>query len=82
MYKGWYSEKILSSITCESVRNASIRDGLIYKGTTFPTDQPKIGHYLVLFIWPNVDYHWIRKDSNGYWSHKPGHKLNQLIIYI
>lgn len=18
------------------------------------------------------DYHWYRKDSNGYWSHKPG----------
>ena len=19
-----------------------------------------------------MDYHWYRKDNNGYWSHKPG----------
>ena len=59
--KGRYSGKAPSPITCESARNACLRDGLIYKGKIFPNDQPKIGHYLALFIWPNVDYHWIRK---------------------
>ncbi|CAF1419784.1 unnamed protein product, partial [Rotaria sordida] len=69
---GRYSGKTPSSMTCESVRNACIQDGLIYKGTTLPLGQPKIGHYVALFIWPHRDYHWIRKDANGYWSHKPG----------
>lgn len=61
LYTGRYSGKNPSSISCQTIRNASIRDGLIYRGIHFPNDQPKLGHYLALFIWPNVDYHWIRK---------------------
>lgn len=49
------------SVTCESVRKASIRDGLVYHGTTLRTAHPRVGHYAALFIWPNRDYHWIRK---------------------
>ncbi len=31
------------------------------------------GHYLIaLVVAPNVDYHWVRQDRSGYWSHKPG----------
>jgi len=31
------------------------------------------GYYLVaLFTAPNRDYHWVRQDRNGMWSHKPG----------
>ncbi|CAF1046866.1 unnamed protein product [Rotaria magnacalcarata] len=69
---GRYSGKTSPSLTCESLRHACIRDGLIYKGTTLPIGQPKSGHYAALFIWPDKDYHWTRKDANGYWSHKPG----------
>ena len=32
------------------------------------------GHYLVaLFVSPTLDYHWVRQDRDGMWSHKPGH---------
>src|SRR6185503_386238 len=27
---------------------------------------------LALVVWPNSDYHWYRRDANGYWTHKPG----------
>lgn len=64
---------------------------MIYTGTTLPVGRPKFGHYVALYIWPDKDYHWIRKvsilfikiflisfflqDANGYWSHKPGRKI-------
>ena len=25
-----------------------------------------------MFIWPNTNFHWVRLDSNGFWSHKAG----------
>lgn len=35
-----------------------------------------VGHYLIaLFVARGVDYHWLRQDRNGLWSHKPGHSL-------
>jgi len=52
--------------------NASaIRDGLTWVGTDLP-EEPKKGHYVALFIWPNTNFHWIRMDEGGMWSHKPG----------
>jgi hypothetical protein len=60
--------------TCENMRDAAIRDGLAWFGTTLPTSQPPLGHYAALLIWPGTNFHWIRFDSQpaGYWSHKPG----------
>jgi hypothetical protein len=48
-------------MTCESVRKGALSDGLIYNGTIFPNGHPKVGHFVALLIWPNEDYHWIRK---------------------
>jgi hypothetical protein len=32
------------------------------------------GYYLIALITaPDADYHWVRQDDNGMWSHKPGH---------
>ncbi len=32
------------------------------------------GYYLIaLVVARGVDYHWLRQDNNGKWSHKPGH---------
>jgi hypothetical protein len=60
--------------TCNDMRDAAIRDGLSWAGTTLPTANPKVGHYLALLIWPNTNFHWIRFDSvpAGKWSHKAG----------
>jgi hypothetical protein len=60
--------------TCEDIKNSATRDKLVWAGTTLPTKQPAVGHYVALLIWPNTNFHWIRFDSEpaGYWSHKPG----------
>jgi len=61
-----------TSDTCESVTKAAISDGLIWYGTDYPSKVPEFGHYIALLIWPNSNFHWVRLDSNGKWSHKPG----------
>jgi len=66
------SGKKWSLNTCTDMGNASVRDGLVYNGTVLPIGQPAEGHYATLLIWPDTNFHWIRKDANGYWSHKPG----------
>jgi len=60
--------------TCDNMRDAATRDGLLWNGTTLPSSQPALGHFAALLIWPDTNFHWIRFDSvpAGYWSHKPG----------
>jgi hypothetical protein len=60
--------------TCDDIKASAIRDGLVWAGTTLPTANPAIGHYVALLIWPQTNFHWIRFDSVplGFWSHKPG----------
>lgn len=57
--------------TCDAIRAAAERDGLVWNGTTLPT-APPVGHHVALFIWPETNFHWVRMDRSGYWSHKPG----------
>lgn len=57
--------------TCEDVKRAAISDGLIFKGDSF-SEELSEGHYVAMFIWPNTNFHWVRLDSNGFWSHKAG----------
>eukprot|EP00825_Cyclidium_porcatum_P052405 TRINITY_DN991_c0_g1_i3.p1 TRINITY_DN991_c0_g1~~TRINITY_DN991_c0_g1_i3.p1 ORF type:complete len:325 (+),score=53.07 TRINITY_DN991_c0_g1_i3:141-1115(+) len=58
--------------TCDDIRASAQRDGLTWIGQDLPSDQPTTGHYVALFMWPNTNFHWIRKDNCDYWSHKPG----------
>jgi len=62
------------SNTCDDMKAAAQRDGLYWNGTTLPVGEPNRGHYVALLIWPDTNFHWIRKDSTPlpYWSHKPG----------
>lgn len=62
------------SNTCESVRAAAERDGLVWAGTELPVRDLEVGHYVSLHIWKNTNFHWLRKDTNleRHWSHKPG----------
>eukprot|EP01137_Pigoraptor_chileana_P007622 Opistho-2@53443 len=57
--------------TCDAIQTAAVFDGLQWVGTTLPTDAPAKGHYVAMLIWPDTNFHWIRKDTTG-WSHKPG----------
>jgi len=62
------------SNTCDDMHAAAERDGLKWAGTTLPSKQADVGHYVSLHIWPGTNFHWIRRDSipDGFWSHKPG----------
>ena len=47
--------------------SATIRDGFI----PVPFLRPGTC-YIALVIWPGVDFHFYRLDSDNLWSHKPG----------
>lgn len=59
-------------MTCESIQFSSESDGLLFFGLDYPYKKSFLGHYVALVIWPNEDFHWLRLDDNGLWSHKPG----------
>lgn len=64
--------KQANKYTCYEVIRASISDGLHYVGFDIPNENPVIGHYVALINNYLNDFHWIRRDCNGYWSHKGG----------
>lgn len=51
--------------TCPKVSTAAAWDGCknVCSGSS---------KNVALVIWPNVDYHWYRRHSEGFWGHKPG----------
>jgi hypothetical protein len=53
----------------DRVRRAKLSPFLLEPGQE-PVNVP--GYYLIALIVCGNDYHWLRQDSNGYWSHKPG----------
>jgi hypothetical protein len=56
----------------KKIIDGAVSDGLI------PITQPveKDGYYLSALYFPTHihDFHWFRKDSDGFWSHKNGYK--------
>ncbi|KAL0477039.1 insoluble matrix shell protein [Acrasis kona] len=68
------SGRSFKTLDCSEVWEASIRDGLTpLESKKCPEkEQPEVGHYVTLVVWPFMDFHWYRKDLGGYWSHKPG----------
>ena len=67
---GRASGHMYSSITCLEVKNGSLSDGLT--STTASAIPPQGKTKIALVVALNWDFHWYRKDNNGYWSHKPG----------
>ncbi len=60
-----------TALTCPAVSAAARSDGCHDEGNCFP-DSEKPRWYIALVIWPNRDYHWYRKSTEGFWGHKPG----------
>lgn len=54
-----------TAFTCASVGNAAAWDGC--KNTCSGSNKN-----VALVIWPSNDFHWYRKNAEGFWSHKPG----------
>ncbi len=53
------------------VEKAAIADGWVKKEE--PDGQCPKGYHKVCLTICSYDYHWLRQDSNGYWSHKMGY---------
>lgn len=68
---GRFSGQQASSWTCHEVKAAAMRDGLHERCDCLPqSEYPR--RLMALVIAPGVDYHWYRKQKNGFWGHKPG----------
>ena len=62
-----------SSLTGLEVRNAAVQDRLMDVNDTDPGVFPDIFNCLTaLVIMENLDFHFLRQDSSGLWSHKIG----------
>ena len=57
-------------MTGNAVKEAAIRDGL--KVVNNPEDVKDEKCLVALVIWPGKDFHWLRRDATGSWSHKRG----------
>jgi hypothetical protein len=61
----------LSQMTCADVKAAAMQDGLVERCNCLPqSEYPR--RLMALVIAPGRDYHWYRKQKNGFWGHKPG----------
>lgn len=55
------------------MQRGSELDGLAFVASPSQNCLPAPNRNLIaLVIWPEVDYHFYRLDSDGYFSHKPG----------
>jgi len=62
---GRISGRVFTNISCEQVSAAAHRDGCV-------RDCAGVAQEVALVIWPNVDFHWYRNQTNGFWGHKIG----------
>ena len=62
------------TFTAESVYRACLRDGLVPIPERSPYSIPRVRRYclMALVIWPNEDFHFLRRDLNGFWTQKNG----------
>ena len=66
--------RIYTAITCAEVSRAALCDRLHRRFDCFP-DSEKPRYLVALVVAPGpsfVDFHWYRRNSEGFWSHKPG----------
>jgi hypothetical protein len=63
-----------TAITCAEVTRGALCDGLHRRFDCFPaTEKPRYLVAMVVAPGPGfIDYHWYRKQKEGYWGHKPG----------
>jgi hypothetical protein len=65
------SGHIYTALSCPAVTAAAISDGLHHRFDCFPdTEKPR--WLVAMVVAPGYDYHWYRKQKEGFWGHKPG----------
>jgi|SRR5215211_7827527 len=58
-------------LTCAEVARGAVCDGARARFNCVP-DQERPRWFMALVVAPNFDYHWYRKQLEGFWGHKPG----------
>jgi hypothetical protein len=58
-------------MACANVTTGALSDGLHHRYNCFP-DSEKPRWLMALVVAPGYDYHWYRKQNEGFWGHKPG----------
>ena len=72
MASGYPKFKSSKPKTCPNMMARILGDNPDVKMTTFNAQCPAGSSKIGLIIDENEDYHFLRQDSNGFWSHKPG----------
>ncbi len=68
---GRFSGMTAASMSCVDVKIAAMNDGLVERCDCLPqSEYPR--RLVALVIAPGQDYHWYRRQKNGFWGHKPG----------
>jgi hypothetical protein len=65
------SGHMYTSLLCPAVAPAAMSDGLHHRFDCLP-DSEKPRWLVALVVAPGRDYHWYRKQKEGFWGHKPG----------
>jgi hypothetical protein len=68
---GRFTGHVAAAMTCAEVKAAAMRDGLRERCNCLPqSEYPR--RLMALVVAPGRDYHWYRKQKDGFWGHKPG----------
>jgi hypothetical protein len=60
-----------TALTCAEVTRGALSDGAHHRFDCFPdTEKPR--WLMAMVVGPGYDYHWYRKQQEGFWGHKPG----------
>ncbi|WP_030665813.1 hypothetical protein [Streptomyces rimosus] len=62
---------VYKAFTRAELTRASLCDGMHHRYNCFP-DSEKPRPLVALVIAPGIDFHWYRKQVEGFWGHKPG----------
>ncbi len=59
---------------CADAKRKVILDGgrLVTRQQVYAATPPERGHYIAMVVWPNTDFHFFRRDAEGWWSQKKG----------
>jgi hypothetical protein len=60
-------------VCADASRKVQLDGGrLVTRQEVYTTTQPASGHYIALVVWPDSDFHFFRRDAEGWWSQKRG----------
>lgn len=63
-----------SGDACADARRKVQLDGgrPVTRQQVYAAKPPERGHFIAMVVWPNTDFHFFRRDAEGWWSQKRG----------